>query len=93
MNIAKFWKLLNNKENPLYLIWMICFSLFRKIILSDRPQGFTTSLLPMYQALRGTNLVTVSTQKLQDVLGDYNKNMVVLPNFFDDNIWQLNRPK
>jgi processive 1,2-diacylglycerol beta-glucosyltransferase len=55
-------------------------------------QDYTTSLLPMYQTLRDANLVTVATQKLRDVLGYYNKNVVVLPNYFDDNIWQLKPP-
>jgi uncharacterized coiled-coil protein SlyX len=42
--------------------------------------------------LRDADLVTVSTPRLRDVLGGYNKNIVVLPNFLDDDLWKLNAP-
>ena len=50
------------------------------------------SLLPMFQALMEADLVIVSTLKLRDVLADYNDNVVVLPNYFDDNLWRLAPP-
>ena len=50
------------------------------------------SLLPMFQALMEADLVSVSTPKLRDVLAKYNDNVVVLPNYFDDNLWRLNPP-
>ena len=50
------------------------------------------SLLPMFQALMEADLVSVSTPKLRDVLAKYNDNVVVLPNYFDDNLWRLTPP-
>jgi len=50
------------------------------------------SLLPMFQALMEVDLVSVSTPKLRDVLAKYNDNVVVLPNYFDDNLWRLTPP-
>ena len=55
-------------------------------------QDYTSSLLPMYQALRDADLVTVSTLRLRDMLDGYNKNIVILPNFLDDDLWKLNPP-
>jgi glycosyltransferase involved in cell wall biosynthesis len=53
---------------------------------------FGPSLLPMFQALMEADVVTVSTPKLRDVLAKYNNNVVVLPNYFDDNLWRLTPP-
>ena len=53
---------------------------------------FGPSLLPMFQALMEADLVSVSTQKLRDVLAGYNDKVVVLPNYFDDNLWRLTPP-
>jgi len=53
---------------------------------------FGSSLLPMFQALMEADLVTVSTSKLRDILFDYNDNIAVLPNCFDDNLWRLKPP-
>ncbi|MGD0020852.1 MAG: glycosyltransferase [Smithellaceae bacterium] len=50
------------------------------------------SLLPMFQALMEVDLVSVSTPKLRDVLAQYHDNVVVLPNYFDDNLWRLTPP-
>jgi len=50
------------------------------------------SLLPMFQALMEADLVSVSTPKLRDVLAQYHDNVVVLPNYFDDNLWRLTPP-
>ena len=38
------------------------------------------------------DLVTVATPRLQSVLASYNNNVVVLPNYFDDTLWQLRPP-
>ncbi len=54
--------------------------------------SFATSLLPMLQALLEADIVTVSTPKLQDMLQDYNENIVVLPNYLDDGLWSLQPP-
>ena len=53
---------------------------------------FAPSLLPMFQALMEADLVSVSTPKLRDVLAKYNENVVILPNYFDDNLWRLTPP-
>ncbi|MDP1624243.1 MAG: glycosyltransferase [bacterium] len=53
---------------------------------------YTPSLLPMFQALTEVDLVTVATQALKDVVSNYNKNVVVLPNYFDDDLWRLKPP-
>ena len=53
---------------------------------------FAPSLLPMFQALMEADVVSVSTPKLREVLAKYNDNVVVLPNYFDDNLWRLTPP-
>jgi O-antigen biosynthesis protein len=55
-------------------------------------QYYTPSLLPMFQAVLQADLVTVSTKKLQSVIGNYNDHVSVLPNFLDDSVWQLRQP-
>jgi glycosyltransferase involved in cell wall biosynthesis len=55
-------------------------------------QNYTPSLLPMFQALMEADLVTVATPRLQSVFASYNNNIVVLPNYFDDTLWQLRPP-
>jgi len=55
-------------------------------------QYFAPSLLPMFQALMEADLVTVPTPKLRDVLANFNQNVVVLPNYLDDNLWRLTPP-
>jgi GT2 family glycosyltransferase/glycosyltransferase involved in cell wall biosynthesis len=55
-------------------------------------QYYASSLLPMFQALTEADLVTVSTPNLQTVLASYNDHVVVLPNYFDDTLWQLRPP-
>lgn len=55
-------------------------------------QYYVPSLLPMFQALGDANLVTVSTPKLKSVLDNYHDNVIVLPNYFDETLWQLQPP-
>jgi glycosyltransferase involved in cell wall biosynthesis len=55
-------------------------------------QYYAPALLPMFQALMEADLVTVSTPKLQSVLANFNDHIAVLPNFFDDTLWQLRQP-
>jgi processive 1,2-diacylglycerol beta-glucosyltransferase len=66
------------------------------ILPEDHPgrqmQYYATSLLPMFQAMTEADLITVSTPKLRDVVGKYHDNVVVLPNYFDDTLWQLKPP-
>jgi glycosyltransferase involved in cell wall biosynthesis len=53
---------------------------------------FTWTLLPTFRALLEADLVTVTTEPLRDFVFDYNKNVMVLPNFLDDQIWHLKPP-
>jgi glycosyltransferase involved in cell wall biosynthesis len=50
------------------------------------------SLLPMFQTLMEADLVSVATPGLRDFLITYNENVAVLPNYLDDNLWQLKSP-
>ena len=53
---------------------------------------FTLSLLPMFQAIMEADLVTVASPKLKEILEPIAREVVVVPNYFDDNIWQLKDP-
>ena len=53
---------------------------------------YTPALLPIYQAILEADVITVPTNKLREVLMPYNENIIVLPNYFDDNLWQLRKP-
>ena len=55
-------------------------------------QHYASSLLPMFRAMTEVDLISVSTPKLRDVLGEYNDHIVVLPNFLDDALWQFRPP-
>ena len=53
---------------------------------------YGSSLLPMLQALMEVDLVSVATPRLRDFVINYNNNVSVLPNYFDDNLWRLKPP-
>lgn len=53
---------------------------------------YTEALLPILQAITEVDLVTVSSQNLYDFLKPLNQNIRVLPNYFDDAIWQFRQP-
>ena len=55
-------------------------------------QYYAPTLLPMFQALIEADIVTVTTPKLREVLLDFNPNVVVLPNCFDEQLWQMAPP-
>lgn len=54
--------------------------------------NFTSSLLPILQAITEANFVTVTTPKLKQALLQFNKNIEVLPNYLDDEIWKMRNP-
>lgn len=54
---------------------------------------YTSALLPMMRAAMEADIVTVSTDKLREMLLDINSNTVVIPNYLDDKLWRLNPPK
>jgi glycosyltransferase involved in cell wall biosynthesis len=53
---------------------------------------FGPSLLPMFQMMMEADLVSVSTPKLSEYASNFNKNVAVLPNYFDDDLWHLREP-
>jgi len=53
---------------------------------------FTKALLPIVEAAALADLVTVSTEALKDYLSPLNENIITLPNFFDDGIWNFATP-
>lgn len=60
----------------------------------DRINGtFTHALLPIIQSLQESDLITVSTAKLKEILSPYNPNITVLPNCLDTNYWQFKEPR
>jgi len=54
--------------------------------------NFSSSLLPIWQAVHEADFVTVSTKRLKDNLFDTNPNIFIIPNFFDDKLWKLKTP-
>jgi processive 1,2-diacylglycerol beta-glucosyltransferase len=54
--------------------------------------AFTPSLLPLFLAMLDVDLITVTTSPLRDYASDYNKNVIILPNYLDDQFWQLKAP-
>ncbi len=53
---------------------------------------YTKALLPILQAVTEVDLVTVATGPLADYVAQYNPNVLVLPNYLDDDLWQLRAP-
>jgi glycosyltransferase involved in cell wall biosynthesis len=53
---------------------------------------FAPSVLPMMQAISEADLVTVTTEKLAEVVRTINPRVEILPNYFDDRIWKLTPP-
>jgi len=57
---------------------------------SDRLNfSFTEALLPIYQVIQAADLVTVSTTYLKDQINELNDNIIVLPNYIDDDLWEF----
>jgi glycosyltransferase involved in cell wall biosynthesis len=53
---------------------------------------FSATLLPIFLAMLEADLITVTTQPLRDYVSDINKNVVVLPNYLDDQFWHPKAP-
>lgn len=70
-------------------------------LLFDLPEGhpdkknevYSKDLMPMLSAVTEADLVIVSTAGLREMLKGANPNIVVLPNYLDDQIWHLQPPK
>lgn len=63
---------------------------------SDHPDRisnyFTDSLLPTFQVALEADLVTVSTPTLRNYIKRINTNVIVLPNYLNEHLWQLHPP-
>lgn len=53
---------------------------------------YNHALLPMIRSISESDLVTVSTPNLKELLIAYNPNISVLPNYLDTTFWQLREP-
>lgn len=51
---------------------------------------YTESLLPILNAMLEVDLLTVPTEKIKQKLISFNQNIVVLPNFLNDRLWEHN---
>jgi GT2 family glycosyltransferase len=58
-----------------------------------RRSTYSDALFLILEAVEQSDLVTVSTEPLKIRLQTYNKNIRVLPNFLDDNYWEVKEPK
>lgn len=50
---------------------------------------FAFELPALLHAMMNVDAITVTTPTLQSVIGQYNKNVFVLPNYLDDSIWNF----
>ena len=57
-----------------------------------KTQHYTESLLPIMQSIVDADFVTVTTSELKHQIQQFNSNVVVLPNYFDDLLWNLKPP-
>ncbi len=57
-----------------------------------RNHGFLTAFLPMLQALLEADMVIVPTNALRNALQDLHPNVLVFPNYLDDELWELKPP-
>ncbi len=53
---------------------------------------YNAALMPMMAAMSEADLVLVPTETLGKVVEGYNHNVVILPNYLDDSIWQFKQP-
>jgi len=53
---------------------------------------FSEALLPMLQAIMEVDLVTVATHALRERILPFNRNIVVFPNYLNDELWELIEP-
>ncbi len=59
----------------------------------DRPiHYYTPALLPMLRAMIEADAVTTSTPALVDLLRVFNPNIWLLPNYLDDQLWEITPP-
>ena len=69
-------------------------------LLFDLPEGhpertqelYNAALVPMMTAIIDADLVLVPTEEMRKVVESFNPNVIVLPNYLDDTIWQIKEP-
>ena len=69
-------------------------------LLFDLPEGhpertqelYNAASLPMMTAIIDADLVLVPTEEMRKVVESFNPNVIVLPNYLDDTIWQIKEP-
>ena len=54
---------------------------------------FAPYLLPIYYAIQEADLVTVPTRTLKEYVSSINENVLVLPNYLDDQLWKAKSSK
>lgn len=54
---------------------------------------FGMELVSILYAIRDSDAITVSSPTLQKVIAQINPNVYVLPNYFDDKLWQIKQPR
>jgi len=53
---------------------------------------YTAALLPLLIAIKEVDFVTVSTERLRQLVQPYNPNVQVLPNYIDEELWSFREP-
>lgn len=54
---------------------------------------FGMELVSILYAIRDSDAITVTSPTLQKVISQINPNVYVLPNYFDDKLWQIKQPR
>ena len=53
---------------------------------------YSAALLPLLIAIKEVDYVTVSTERLKQLVQPYNPNVKVLPNYLDEELWSFKEP-
>ena len=55
--------------------------------------NYAKAQIPILTGMLQATALTVTTPYLADLLGKYNSNIFILPNYLDDSLWQFNAPQ
>ena len=55
--------------------------------------NYAKAQIPILVGMLQATALTVTTPYLADLLGKYNSNIFILPNYLDDSLWQFNAPQ
>jgi len=94
-NLPRYRKIVQiARQSSKPIIWEIDDLLFE--LPPEHPDRqnrlFIEALLPMLEVLLEADLVTVSSPGLREYFMQIRENVVILPNFLDDQIWTLRSP-